>query len=237
MSYLLPHLENGWEVDQAILSEEDRVVVIRFGHDYDPTCMKIDEILYSIAEDIQNYAVIRFYVVNNEEKNVEATLQYHVNVPINDAFTLIGYDGIGSNFGNNRTVYIGSEGTYIKYGNAGFKVTDNVIKKMNPNGDWVGLDSKYVKVMPDSNYTITDDDELIIANNSMTSDRYLDLPTSSYAGRTIYVKDYSQKTINVRCNNRIIASNGNSPQSTASVNNTANMFIYDGYYWLQFYCG
>jgi DIM1 family U5 snRNP protein len=27
MSYMLPHLENGWEVDQAILSEEERVVV------------------------------------------------------------------------------------------------------------------------------------------------------------------------------------------------------------------
>lgn len=50
MSYMLQHLQNGWQVDQAILSEEDRVVVIRFGHDWDPTCMKMDEILHSIAE-------------------------------------------------------------------------------------------------------------------------------------------------------------------------------------------
>lgn len=35
---MLSHLHNGWQVDQAILSEEDRVVVIRFGHDWDPTC-------------------------------------------------------------------------------------------------------------------------------------------------------------------------------------------------------
>lgn len=28
MSYMLAHLHNGWQVDQAILSEEDRVVVI-----------------------------------------------------------------------------------------------------------------------------------------------------------------------------------------------------------------
>lgn len=27
MSYMLPHLHNGWQVDQAILSEEDRVCV------------------------------------------------------------------------------------------------------------------------------------------------------------------------------------------------------------------
>ena len=34
MSYMLPHLFNGWQVDQAILSEEDKVVIIRFGHDW-----------------------------------------------------------------------------------------------------------------------------------------------------------------------------------------------------------
>ena len=44
MSYMLPHLFNGWQVDQAILSEEDKVVIIRFGHDWDPTCMKMDEV-------------------------------------------------------------------------------------------------------------------------------------------------------------------------------------------------
>lgn len=58
MSYFLPHLKNGWEVDQAILSEENRLVIIRFGHDYDPTCMKMDECLYKVAEDIKNFAVI-----------------------------------------------------------------------------------------------------------------------------------------------------------------------------------
>ena len=44
MSYLLSHLRNGWAVDQAILSEEDRVVVIRFGSDADDTCMRMDEV-------------------------------------------------------------------------------------------------------------------------------------------------------------------------------------------------
>ena len=59
---MLPHLENGYEVDQAIISEEDKVVVIRFGHDYDPQCMKMDEILYKVAEDVKNFAVI--YIVD-----------------------------------------------------------------------------------------------------------------------------------------------------------------------------
>lgn len=43
MSYLLPHLHSGYAVDQAILGEEDRVVVIRFGHDWDPQCMQVNK--------------------------------------------------------------------------------------------------------------------------------------------------------------------------------------------------
>jgi DIM1 family U5 snRNP protein len=62
MSYLLPHLNSGWEVDKAIVQEEDRVVVIRFGHDWDPDCMRVDECLYRIAERCKNFAV--FYVVD-----------------------------------------------------------------------------------------------------------------------------------------------------------------------------
>ena len=44
MSYLLPHLRSGWHVDQAILTEEERVVVLRFGRDADETCMRMDEV-------------------------------------------------------------------------------------------------------------------------------------------------------------------------------------------------
>ncbi|GAB1521998.1 U4/U6-U5 snRNP complex subunit dib1 [Rhizoctonia solani] len=58
MSYFLPHLPTGWHVDQAILSEDDRVVVLRFGHDWDSSCMKMDETLYGVAEKVQNFAVI-----------------------------------------------------------------------------------------------------------------------------------------------------------------------------------
>lgn len=65
MSYLLPHLQNGWEVDQAIVTEEDRVVVIRFGRDADPACMVQDEILASIAEKVKNFGVI--YLVDIDQ--------------------------------------------------------------------------------------------------------------------------------------------------------------------------
>ena len=51
MSFALPHLDSGWAVDQAILSEEERVVVLRFGHDWNKQCMAMDEVLYSVRKD------------------------------------------------------------------------------------------------------------------------------------------------------------------------------------------
>mmetsp|Transcript_15515 Transcript_15515/g.30634 ORF Transcript_15515/g.30634 Transcript_15515/m.30634 type:complete len:143 (-) Transcript_15515:67-495(-) len=65
MSYMLPHLDSGFAVDQAILSEEERVVVLRFGHDWDPACMKMDETLFHTAEKIKNFAAI--YLVDITE--------------------------------------------------------------------------------------------------------------------------------------------------------------------------
>lgn len=65
MAYLLPHLTSGWEVDQAIVSEEDRVVVILFGHDQDATCMVQDKVLASIAEKVKNFAMV--YLVDIDE--------------------------------------------------------------------------------------------------------------------------------------------------------------------------
>jgi U5 snRNP protein, DIM1 family len=65
MSYLLQHLTSGWYVDQAIVSEEEKIVIIRFGHDWDKECMEMDETLAKIAEKVKNMAVI--YLVDISE--------------------------------------------------------------------------------------------------------------------------------------------------------------------------
>ena len=58
MSYFLPHLTSGWDVDQAIITEEERLVVIRFGHDWDPECFVMDECLRKIQHTVSSFAVI-----------------------------------------------------------------------------------------------------------------------------------------------------------------------------------
>lgn len=42
------------------------MVVIRFGHDWDHTCLKMDEILYSITEKVKNFAVICLVDITEE---------------------------------------------------------------------------------------------------------------------------------------------------------------------------
>lgn len=62
-SCMLQHLHSAWHVDQAILSEETRIVILRFGSDAHPTCMTMDEHLFKISPKIQNFATI--YLVDN----------------------------------------------------------------------------------------------------------------------------------------------------------------------------
>ena len=45
MSYLLPTLVTKTEVDDAIKSTEDVVLVLRFGRDDDPVCLQLDNIV------------------------------------------------------------------------------------------------------------------------------------------------------------------------------------------------
>lgn len=57
-SVFLNNLRTGWHVDQAILSEDDRIVVIRFGDPAARECLLMDEMLFKIAPLISQFAVI-----------------------------------------------------------------------------------------------------------------------------------------------------------------------------------
>ncbi|PKY01531.1 pre-mRNA splicing factor Dim1 [Aspergillus campestris IBT 28561] len=57
-SIVLPHLHTAWHTDQAILSESERLVVIRFGKDGHPDCLRQDDVLAKVAEKVKSFAVI-----------------------------------------------------------------------------------------------------------------------------------------------------------------------------------
>lgn len=54
-SMVLPHLQNAWQVDQAILSEDERLVVVRFGRDSHPDW-------YVVLKPIQSYIYLFGFV-------------------------------------------------------------------------------------------------------------------------------------------------------------------------------
>jgi DIM1 family U5 snRNP protein len=62
MAYLLTELESGWEVDSAILAEEARLVIIRFGLSDSDECKLQDETLLKIEDEIKNLAIV--YIVD-----------------------------------------------------------------------------------------------------------------------------------------------------------------------------
>ncbi|XP_023066089.1 thioredoxin-like protein 4B isoform X3 [Piliocolobus tephrosceles] len=68
MSFLLPKLTSKKEVDQAIKSTAEKVLVLRFGRDEDPVCLQLDDILSKTSSDLSKMAAI--YLVDVDQTPV-----------------------------------------------------------------------------------------------------------------------------------------------------------------------
>ncbi|KAM8955043.1 thioredoxin-like protein 4B isoform 1-T1 [Lycaon pictus] len=68
MSFLLPKLNSKKEVDQAIKSTAEKVLVLRFGRDEDPVCLQLDDILSKTSPDLSKMAAI--YLVDVDQTPV-----------------------------------------------------------------------------------------------------------------------------------------------------------------------
>ncbi|XP_060144298.1 thioredoxin-like protein 4B isoform X2 [Globicephala melas] len=68
MSFLLPKLSSKKEVDQAIKSTAEKVLVLRFGRDEDPVCLQLDDILSKTSPDLSKMAAI--YLVDVDQTPV-----------------------------------------------------------------------------------------------------------------------------------------------------------------------
>ncbi len=162
-----------------------------------------------------------------EIKTANEKLHITVTVP-NDAFMLIGYDGLAVNFGTSATAYIGTESTTIKYGQNGIKVSSDGLKKWNGTS-WVGINNKKVITMT-QNYTLTNDDDLIVYNSA--TQRTLTLPSTLEAGKMVYIKRIGSSQLKVESS----TTNIYTPTATTGANNaTLNNYTcltWDGSHWL-----
>ena len=160
------------------------------------------------------------------------TIHITVTVP-NEAFMLIGYDGLAVNFGTSATAYIGTESTTIKYGQNGIKVSSDGLKKWNGTS-WVGINNKKVITMT-QNYTLTNDDDLIVYNSA--TQRTLTLPSTLEVGKMVYIKKLGSTNLKLQSNSsNIYVQNSTTGTNTTTVS-TFVFLIWDGSRWLLGYVG
>ena len=102
------------------------------------------------------------------------------------AHMLIGYDGWGANFGNNKTVYCGKDGFIASYGNNEFKITSEGISHNNmvTTHTIIGSSSSSSPTI----YEVQDPVDLVLCKSGHCKIR---MPKTPYNGQTIKVLDKS----------------------------------------------
>lgn len=87
-----------------------------------------------------------------------------------------------------------------------------------------------------SSYTLTDADDFVTYSNATTSyDPVLYLPSSANPGKIVFVKNQLSRNIIVRGN--LMNANDRGTKSETALNGVSSIYIFDGSYWVHFFCG
>lgn len=85
-------------------------------------------------------------------------------------------------------------------------------------------------------YTVEDTDDIIIFSGpDIGFDPILFLPTSAMRGKIIYLKNQLNRNISVR--GTLMNANGRGTANTHSVNQISCFYVFDGIYWIHYFCG
>ena len=117
--------------------------------------------------------------------NAHVQLTGTVTLPTT-ARMLIGYDGWGVNFGNNKTVYCGKDGFFASFGNNEFRITSEGISHNNmaTTHTIIGSSSSSSPAI----YEVKDPVDLVLCKSGYCKIR---MPKTPYNGQTIKVLDKS----------------------------------------------
>lgn len=85
-------------------------------------------------------------------------------------------------------------------------------------------------------YTVSDTDDIIIYGGpDISFDPTLFLPSSAVTGRIVYLKNQLNRNVWVKGN--LMNSNNRGTTNASSINQISCFFVFDGSYWVRFYCG
>lgn len=193
---------------------------------------------------------------------VTTTCQFDVSLDLilpTGCFSLIGYDGMAMNFGNQKTVYFGSDGAYISYGNNRLKIDANGVykfggeKQLEPqymnkgegvdtaysryNTDYTPLNACVTRTIVGYGTTYLQPNDELILFGTVAGTTILQLPTpSKNIGRKIYVKKVMDGST-CQIKGTIRRPNNKDMIDTLNLDGCSYMFICDGTAWSNFYCG
>lgn len=167
--------------------------------------------------------------------NVKGSFRFKATIPT-QAFMLIGYDGLGVNFGNNKTAFIGKEETVVRYGNNAIRITDNGLQKLDGT-IWTYLFNKKVKAIT-SDYILEDNIDMIVINsNTVSGNINITLPSNAVTGREVYIRCYGQNAnIHIKNNDgKLVNKSGRNKTTSMDTNCFSTIMIFDGINWVQIY--
>lgn len=154
------------------------------------------------------------------------------------AHMLIGYDGWGVNFGNNKTVYCGKDGFIACYGNNEFRITSEGISHNNmaTTHTIIGSSSSSSPVI----YEVQDPVDLVLCKSGYCKIR---MPRNPYNGQTIKVLDKSPDETWIDFNGKYVC-NADTQYGSRSLNSNwackgtyPRLFTYLDNTWYEEYMG
>lgn len=169
--------------------------------------------------------------------NAHIQLTGTVTLPTS-AHMLIGYDGWGVNFGNNKTVYCGKDGFIACYGNNEFRITSEGISHNNmaTTHTIIGSSSSSSPTI----YEVQDPVDLVLCKSGYCKIR---MPRTPYNGQTIKVLDKSPDETWIDFNGKYVCPADGRYESRSLNNNWAckgtypRLFTYLDNTWYEEYMG
>lgn len=154
------------------------------------------------------------------------------------AHMLIGYDGWGVNFGNNKTVYCGKDGFVACYGNNEFRITSEGISHNNmaTTHTIIGSSSSSSPAI----YEVKDPVDLVLCKSGYCKIR---MPKTPYNGQTIKVLDKSPNETWIDFNGKYVCPSDSKYESRSLNSNWAckgtcpRLFTYLDNTWYEEYMG
>ena len=169
--------------------------------------------------------------------NAHVQLTGTVTLPTT-AHMLIGYDGWGVNFGNNKTVYCGKDGFFASFGNNEFRITSEGISHNNMATTYTitGSSSSSSPTI----YEVKDPVDLVLCKSGYCKIR---MPKTPYNGQTIKVLDKSPDETWIDFNSKYVCPADTQYESRSLNSNWAckgtypRLFTYLDNTWYEEYMG